>query len=392
MTMWRFGRTSKREATIDGPIIPPRSGVTGSGAVVVNEDSAMRHSAVWECLRIRADLVSTFPVDTFRDVNRVRVEVAKPPILVEPGGKWWPMHHWAYASQVDLDRCGNAIGLITEVNSLGLPRRIDLQDIRRCTVIERKGKPVKYRINGTEYDEDVVWHERQFPVAGMRAGLSPIAYAAWTISEGLSLQQFALQWFGNGVVPLAHLRNKNKELKPGQAQHIKEQFRASIQERDVWVSGNDWEYNFIQAESAGMEWLEGRKFGIADIARFFGVPADIINGAVSGQSVTYANITQRQLEFLILRLGPAVFRREQAWNTLLPRPRYVKLNTNAMLRMDPQTRAITIGQQIKDRVLTNTEARGLDDRAPLTQAEIDEFNTIYGAPRVQPTTATAGGV
>lgn len=387
--MWRGGPRSKRAATIDGPIIPSRAQVSASGGVAVTEDSMLRHSAVWACLRLRADLVSTLPLDSFRYVSGIQIEVPKPPVLIDPGGKAWPMTHWMWASQLDLDRTGNAVGLITERNALNLPIRIDLQDIRRCSIVERKGEPVRYRINGTLYDEENVWHERQFPVAGIRAGLSPLAYAAWTIGAGLSLQQFAVEWFSNGAVPLAHLKNARKELKPGEADVIKDRFKASIQDHDIWVTGSEWEYDFIQAQTAGLEWLEGSKANVTDVSRFFGCPADLIDAAVSGQSVTYANITQRNLQFLIMQLNPAVTRRELALSTTLPRPRFVKLNRDAMLAMDPETRARVISAKIADRTMTNSEARRLENKPALTQTDIDEFAAIYGAPRVQPTTATA---
>lgn len=56
-----------------------------TGKVHVTGDTALRHSAVWACLRLRADLVSTMPVDVYRRVNGIQVEVAKPPVLVTPG-------------------------------------------------------------------------------------------------------------------------------------------------------------------------------------------------------------------------------------------------------------------------------------------------------------------
>jgi len=42
----------------------------------------------------------------------------------------------------------------------------------------------------------------------------------------------------------------------------------------------------------------------------------------------------------------------------------VKLNTDALLRMDPQARALMIDMRIKNKTLTNSEARDLDNLAP----------------------------
>lgn len=59
-------------------LIPQRS-EGRRGAAVVTSETALRHSAVWACLRLRANLVSTMPLDLYRRVNGVQIEVPKPP-------------------------------------------------------------------------------------------------------------------------------------------------------------------------------------------------------------------------------------------------------------------------------------------------------------------------
>ena len=50
--------------------------------------------------------------------------------------------------------------------------------------------------------------------------------------------------------------------------------------------------------------------------------------------------SQRNLQLLIMHLGPSIRLRELALSTLLARPRYVKLNSDAVvLRMDPMAQA-----------------------------------------------------
>lgn len=381
-------------SSVDGPLIPSRPPASGRGLVAATGDNALRHSAVWACLRLRNDLMSTFPLDCFRRVGDIQVEVPKPPVLVEPGGSHWDYVDWMYASGFDLDRCGNTIGLITEKDGNGMPARIDLAPISECSVIQRRDDPhIRYRVWGKEYPAEKVWHERQYPVAGLAVGLSPLAYAAWTISEGLSMQQFALDWFGGGAVPKARLRNTKKTVGGKDAGDIKERFNASVANGDLFVHGNDWEYDFMQAETAGMEWLEGRRATLPDIARYLGCPADLIDAAVSGGGqITYASITQRNLQFLIMNLNPLVVRREKNLSKLLSRPRFVKLNTDALLRLDPETREKVIRSQVDNRRLTNTEARALLNLPPLTAEQIAEFNTIYGPPKTStPTPAVRGG-
>lgn len=389
-----FGRQRRDFLGITGAEhwgLVPRGRSTATGSVTVTADTALRQSAVWACLRLRAGLISTMPLDVFRKVLGLQVEMPKPPVLVAPGGERWDLVDWMYASQFDLDRGGNTIGLITETNSLNLPSRIDLQSLGDCTVLDRKDTGLKYRIGGKEYPPEKVWHERQYVIAGLPVGLSPVAYAAWTIGQYQSAQQFALDWYGSGGIAKGQMRNTAMpEVKQPTADAMKVRFKASVEGRDVFVTGKDWEYSPIQAEAVGMEWLEAQKFGIGDVARFFDCPGDLIDAAVTTGNITYANVTQRNLQFLIMHLGPAVFRREKALSKLLPVPRFVKLNRDALLAMDPETRTKVITERINNRTLAPSEGRALENLPPLTEEQIAEFDRLFGSPRSQPVTATSG--
>ncbi|WP_097982262.1 phage portal protein [Streptomyces sp. f150] len=368
-----------------------------TGKVHVTGDTALRHSAVWACLRLRADLVSTMPVDVYRRVNGIQVEVAKPPVLVTPGGARVGMIEWLYSSQVDLDRAGNTFGIITERSGVigtdgrGLPARIELVALADVTIRATGSEITKFIIGGTEYEPWEIWHEKQYTVAGMPLGLSPVAYAAWTIEESLNAQQFARDWFAGGAIPMAELKNTGRTIDQSQARVARDNFEAAIETGGLFVHGNDWEYKPIQAVASQSAFLEARQQGTADIARYFGCPGDMIDAAVSGSSITYASITQRNLQFLIMHLGPAITRREDAFSRgLVSGPRFVKLNTDALLRMDPEARARTIAAQIAARTLTPSEGRALDDRAPLTEEQYAEFDRLFGSRTTPPTTAATG--
>lgn len=389
MSLFSLRRRTQRGFT-DASAIPWSSSTSMFGTATVSNDTALRHSAVWACLRLRADLISTMPVDTFRTraEDGVKVEVPKPPVLVNPGGERVDILEWMYSTQVDLDRAGNCFGVVSERNALGLPDRIDLANLADVGVYYEDGE-LRYRIAGIEYPARDIWHEKQYTVAGLDVGLSPVAYAAWSIGGYLSAQQFALDWFGSSAIPAASLKNVERIVPPDQAAVIKERYKATVAAGDLFVHGRDWELKPIQSVGAQTQFIEQMNYGIPDIARFFGVPADMIDSGVSGQSITYANITQRNLQLLITNIGPAVTRREAALSRLLPRPRYVKLNRSALLAMDPATRAATLAQRLASRQITPTEARAQEDLPPFTPADLAEIERVYGPPRTIPTEATA---
>lgn len=382
----------QRVSVVDGPVIPDRPRNTGLNSTVarVDTDTAMRHSAVWAALRLRADLVSSMPVNAYRDVSGIQVTVPKPPVLLKPGGAEVDMREWIYSSNVDLDRAGNCCGIIVARDGNGYPAVIELQELATTRIWVKNGKIDHFRFRGVKYDPIEVWHEKQYTLAGVPVGLSPVAYAAWSIGQYLTAQQFAMDWFATGAIPAAELKNTAKVVNPREAADIKARFKATVGPGDVFVHGNDWEYSPLQAIENDHQWINTQQYGIPDVARFFGVPADLIDAAVSGSAVTYASISQRNLQFLIMNLGPLVGRRESYLSRLLPKPRYVCLDSSVLLRMDPAALAMSLGQQVRDRLMTPTEARATANRAPYTEAEMSEFDRLFGAPKAAVPTPTTG--
>lgn len=380
-----FGR---RALTTAADLIPNRYGANGTGSVVVTSDSALRSSAVWACLRLRADLISTMPLDAYRRREGVQIEVAKPPVLVTPGGESVPITEWLYSSQFDLDRSGNVVGPITERDGMGLPRRIDLVPLSDVYARGKGSEIIEWRIGKRIYQPSEVWHEKQFTIPGMPLGLSPVSYAAWSIGGYLSAQQFALDWFANDVAPTGTLKNtETPEISAKVAQVMKDRFKASVSGRDVFVTGAEWEYTPAAADASQAAFLEQMKYGVTDVTRFFGVPADMIDAEGSSSSITYANVTQRNLQLLVMNLGPAIIRREVALSRLLPQPRYVKFATDAILRMDPTARTEAILSRVAGRTLAPSEARELDNLPPFTAEQEAEFARLFPA-KATPTNGT----
>ena len=359
----------------------PSPGPTVSGGVQqvasrIGPLQAFRHSAVWAALRLRADLISTLPIDVYRKVGDRRVEVDPPQVLVTPQ-PGWKIHEWLYASQVDLDRYGNAFGWVAKRDATGRPMQIDLLPAEQVRVRVVDGT-VEYRVRGQVVNRSEIWHERQYPIAGLPVGLSPVAFAALTVSMYLSAQEFAEMWFTEGVqLPSGVLRNATKTIDAETAQVVKARFKASVRAGEPFVTGKDWEFDAMQAASNDDAWLSTQQASNTDIARFFGVPADLIDAAVSGASITYANIAERNLQLLIMNLGAPIARRETALSDLVAPPRFVKLNADAMLRMDAKTRSALLGQQIRDRITAPSEARQLMDREPFTEEQYAEFARLF---------------
>ena len=381
-----FGR-SRREADLSALSVLSRGRSTG-GTVTATPDTALRSGAVWACLRLRADLISTLPLDVFREVAGRSVPVPKTPFFISPSGDFqW--HEWLYATQFDLDRYGNVFGQVVATDGAGRPAQVELSDINEWSVRRGKEGEWEYRRSGKVVPRELVWHERQFPVAGLPVGLSPVAYAQWTTSHYLSAQQFALDWFEGGF-PTGTLKNTEQVVEEKAAKVIKERFRVATQDRDVFVHGSDWEYTPAGGAASDAKFLDAMKASTVDICRYYGVPGDMIDAETSSGSITYANVTQRNLQLLTMNVGPAITRRELTFSRrLVAAPRYVKLNTDAMLRMDARGKLELLGLGVDKTIYTHDEARALLDLEPLTDEQIAKEAQIKGP---QPAPGTKTGV
>ena len=354
------------------------------GGTGVSQSEALQESVVWAATRLRADLVSQLPVDVYRrsQAAGIAVDVASPSVLKFPS--WvsdshrMPVDEWLYSSQTSLDRMGNAVGVIRKVDAFGLPAEIELVDMNEVSMTVRDHKVAQYRVNGEKVDAKHIWHERQHTTAGLPIGLSPVAFAALDLAAGISARQFAVDWFQNGAVPSAILKNTERTFSDDAADRAKRRFKAAISNGDVFVTGKDWTYSPVQAKAAEAQFLEQQRATAQDLCRFLGVPGDLVDVAADTASINYANITQRNVQLMVIHLGPAIKRREVALSQLVRSPRFVKLNRSAILAMDEKTRAEVMAMRIRSRIDTPDELRGIEDKPPLTDDQIELFNRLFG--------------
>jgi HK97 family phage portal protein len=380
------GRSAQRFQSMSD--IPPNSqvGRFTAGHTTVTADTALRSSAVWAALRLRANLISTLPVESYRMAKGVRIDIDPPAVTFLNAGAEIPWNEFLYATQMDLDRSGNAFGVITQRNALGLPTVIELVNLSEVRCSPRNVGPRQWdsdyvwRISGIEYPYKDLWHERQYVISGIPMGLNAVGYAAYAVGTYLTAQDFAIKWFGNDALPAAVLKNEEEVVPKNVADAAKAQYQASMTPGGVFVTGRDWSLSPLDAATNSTNYIETMQNSIGDIARYFDVPVDLIDGSVSGSgsSVKYANITQRFLQLLVVHLGPSITRRELALSNLSSAPRFVKLNRKALLAMDPLTQAQLLTLEIASKYTTPDEARALMDKAPLTEEEKTLFNDLFG--------------
>lgn len=372
------GRFRADAATVAASDLIREASPRGRSSYRVDVHEALSSSAVWAALRLRANLMSALPADAFLLVNGMMAEIEAPDILRQPyPGVEWP--EWMWATTHDLDRYGNTFGRITRFARDGrTPLEIEPLKVDAISAKVRGMQLLEVKENGTVIPAEQVWHERQYAPGGHCIGMSPILAGAMSIRGFLAAQGYAVDWYENEQ-PGGQLKNtKHETIDARQAAKVKAAWRAAIAGRDVFVTGSEWEWTPDKVEAVAAGFIEQMQWGAVETARYLDVPGDVIDAAVSGSAVTYANVVQRSLQLLVNHLGPVIVRREAKFTRrLVPPGQVVKLNSDALLRMDPETRSRLLVAEVAGRVRAPSEVRALHNLAPFTPDQIEEFAVLF---------------
>jgi len=343
--------------------------------VPVDDESAMRLGAVWACVDLLAEIVSTLPVDEYRrSEGGPPVPVASSRLITDPAGDGSGFEVWCRQVMDSLLLRGNAFGLVEDLGDDLWPNQISVLHPDRIST-KRVGTigPVTWLLDNQEigaWPSGPLWHLPVYNIPGTPVGRSPIKYAQDTIGLGIATRKFGAQWFGDGAHPTAVIESEHEISQPD-AEVIKERLMATMYDnRRPLVLGAGAKLNSIQVNPNESQFLETAQANVADVARFFRVPPEMIGGKAA-DNLTYANQEQRGIAFLTYTLNPWLVRLERALSRLRPRGRFVKFNADAMLRVDLKTRYEAHVLAVRGGIATPNERRLLEDMAP--QAGADEL-------------------
>ena len=144
-----------------------------------------------------------------------------------------------------------------------------------------------HRLDGRGVDPDNLWRFRLYPAAGTPAGLDPIGYAAETIGQALAAQRYGATFFGDSAIPSMALMSDQSITGAAPRGQGRCGRRAHKGRRGTAVLGRAEADAADRAARSGM-FLETQRFGLQPVARYFGVPPEMI-GADSGNPKTYAS-------------------------------------------------------------------------------------------------------
>lgn len=332
-------------------------------------DQALRNAATWACIDVLADSIARTPYDVVIVEGGVRRPVPVTPRLMSNPSSVVEFDAWLYQMAWSLLTDGNAFGQITARDINGRPLGIEWLDPTKVTErgVENGAKYVKVNQEkqGVWPAGDIFHVPGRMIAPGSPFSLSPALYAQAAIGTSLSVERYTNQFFSDGAHPTAIISANIDGLTKDQAQAIKDSFlRATSGTRDPAVFGNDLTYTPIQTEPHQTQFIELQRFAVEQACRFWRVPPSMVYASISGQGVTYANVTNVDLHYLKHSLDGYFVRVERAFSSALPTKQVVRAQRDAILRSDPAGRYALYQIALDSKIRSVDEVRALEDLPP----------------------------
>jgi HK97 family phage portal protein len=376
-----FRRTEARAVTFQD--------VWGSGGNVKDTvrgdliSTALRLAPVYSATSLIANLIATAPKAGYRESSPgVLAKLSPQPQLVtNPAPFFGSCIPWWHQGVASVLLTGNAYGYVVDIDSAGVPTKVIWMHPNDVTIIEEQNDMLhtpQFFWRGRLLDPMFVVHVPGYVMPGSIKGLSPIGLFKTQIETGLSAQDFQLDWYNNGAAPSGWFKNTAQTLKDGDADKIKSRFKASVKNRDLLVTGNDWAFEALSVPADQAQFLQAIQANATTVASIFHVaPEDV--GGTTGHPLTYKTLEQDGIKLNTRALRPWASRFEEVLSNLLPRPQFVSVDLDGLARgtvierMQAHQVALLAGLE------TNDEGRAIEGRPPLTPEQVTFWQDNYKA-------------
>jgi HK97 family phage portal protein len=375
---WLIGAVPQANNPLDDRFYDVPGTLSRTG-IRISTDTAMKVSSVYRCVSILANVLAMFPKGMFEKMERGRKEAHDHPldpiISFKPNRRQTAFEFWrlicfhlvlrqnAYAQIVPGLPGRGWVGQLVPLHPDRIRGPEELSDGRlRYEYTRPDGQKVNL-IGGID-----IWHLTGLSADGLK-GLSMMDVATDTFGTSLAAERHTARFFERGVNfagILQHPRTLKQETADAMSESFRRKYGGEGGAGNIPVLWEGMEFKPISMTLKDAEFLDSRKFSVAEIARWFGVPPHMV-GDVERSTSWGTGIEQQGLHFLIYSLLPWIELLEQSIRfTLVVQPEkfYPKFNVGALLRMDQSAQATVFATLIDKGVLNPNECRELLDRNP----------------------------
>lgn len=332
-------------------------------------DAALQISAVFACVEILAQTISTLPLYVYRDKGGVRVpdKMSRLWLLLhESPNRWMTPSEFLSAMVVNRMLRGNAYALI-ERDSAGEPiALVPLSPDQMEVSVVEGGEVYVYYQDGdiTALAPENVIHWKGLGNGFL--GLSKLDFMRATTNEAIRAQDNANSLYGKGSKPTGVLQTDSK-LSAEQVTALMTRFQTSMTSSGggLIIADRGLKYSQMSLSPADAQLLETRRFTIEEICRWFGVPGVLVG--TTGQTTWGSGIEQIVSGFHKFTIGPLCKQLEQVLERRLKNyePITIEFKMDGLLRTDPASRAAFYSTMSQNGAMTRNEIRRLENLPPV---------------------------
>ena len=339
----------------------------------VTADAAMKLSAVWACMNLRAEVIGAMPLH-LRDGNK-KILTDHPLYRVlhtSPNADMTAPEYWSLAT-AQTDMHGNHVSIIERGQQKKVVALTPVAPGEASFEYNKAGTRKRWKIGQDDFSDDDILHLRGFSMnAGwgaprldigrqiLRAQLTANDSAMRAFKQGLKVGGFFLN---EGVRDLT-----TPELTAFQAR-LNEFGRA--ENAGKWMTllkgmkplaGTEF-----AVKPADAQLLESRYFGIEEICRLFNIPPPLI-GHTSKASSWASSIENLNMHFVVYSVQPTLVRDEASIAKKLLTPADIaagiqpKFAMQGLLRGDTKTRQLFYASGLQNGYLSQNDVLDLEDR------------------------------
>jgi HK97 family phage portal protein len=338
-----------------------------NSAVAVTEDTAMQVSAVWACVKLLSETVSSLPLNIYeKDRKLVANDFYFQSFINHKPNRYQTRQEFFETMMLNLTLHGNAYARITRING----KIINLMPLMSAQVevnLANDGSIVYQYTSDNSVEflaEQSVWHIKLY--GNGIIGKSPLAFGRNMVGIAQAAEKTVTRIYTNGGKRSGVLV-LDKLLTSAQRDQVRENFSSLTTSTDerLLVLEMGMKFDPIAMSPQDIELLSSRKFQLEEICRWFGVPSILVNDT-SGSTAWGSGIEQLVSGFYKLNLRPYLERFEASIdaNLLTESERKIyrsEFDFEGLLRSDFKSRLEGYRTAIAGSILTPNEVRKLEN-------------------------------
>lgn len=368
--------------SIENPAVPLTSAAlsdllsggqqTASGISVTTE-SALGMPAVWRAVNLISSVSASLPLKTYRKSTKDRAVVR---LLDNPHPDKTQFELWEYA-YTSVGLWGNSYQRKVR-NESGIVSWLD--PVPPSSVKVGRVKADEYTPDGKIFEVTLedggtipltsrdILHIPGFGYDG-RVGCSPVRMARQTIGLGLALEQSGANLFGSGNL-LSGILQTEQIIDDEQATRLKTRWRQAnsglSSAHDIAVLGAGASFQPITMPNSDAQFIESRRFQIAEVGRWFGLPGHFL-GDTEKSTTWGTGIEHMSIGMVVYTLKPSWLTRfeQRITKEATPPGIYAEYDVRGLLQGDSAARGAYYQIMRGVGALNADDIRGFENMPPI---------------------------